>query len=59
MFPDLFENASFLYVLGWRPHGDGIFGHRKRRFLKRLSRIDLFDRIGFPVLVWTGDNGAF
>ena len=41
------ENASFLSVLGSRPHGDGVFGHRKRIFSKTLSRVDLFEKAVF------------
>ena len=42
-----FENDSFLSVLGRRPHGDGVFGHRKRSFSKTLSRVDLFENAVF------------
>ena len=34
-------------VLGSRPHGDGVFGHRKRSFSKALSRVDLFENAVF------------
>ena len=37
----------FLSVLGWRPHGDTIFGHQKRRFSKTLSRVDLSENAVF------------
>ena len=37
----------FLSVLGSHPHGDGIFGHRKRSFSKTLSRVDLFENAVF------------
>ena len=46
-YPDLFENASFLSILGSRPHGDGVFSHRKRSFSKTLSRVDLFENAVF------------
>ena len=46
-YPDLLENASFLSVLGWRPHGDGVFAHRKRSFSKTLSRVDIFEKTVF------------
>ena len=46
-YPDLFENASFLSVLGSRPHGDGVFSHRKRSFSKTLSRVDRFENAVF------------
>ena len=45
--PDLFEGTSFLSALGYRPHGDGIFGQRKRNFSKSLSRVDLFENTVF------------
>ena len=37
----------FLSVLGSRPHGDGVFSHRKRSFSKTLSRVDLFENAVF------------
>ena len=37
----------FLSVLGYRPHGDGVFGHQKRIFSKTLSRVDLFENAVF------------
>ena len=37
----------FLCVLGSRPHGDGVFSHRKRSFSKTLSRVDLFENAVF------------
>ena len=37
----------FLSVLGSRPHGDGVFSHRKRSFSKTLSREDLFENAVF------------
>ena len=46
-YPDIFENASFLSVLGLRPHGDGVFGRQKRSFSKTLSRVDLFENAVF------------
>ena len=39
----------FLSVLGSRPHGDGVFGHRKRSFSKALSRVDLFENTVFTL----------
>ena len=42
-YPDIFENASFLSVLGSRPHEDGVFSHRRGSFSKTLSRVDLFE----------------
>ena len=39
----------FLSVLGLRPHGDGVFGHRKRSFSKTLSRVDLFENTVFQL----------
>ena len=48
-YPDLFENASFLSVLSSRPHGNGVFGHRKRSFSKTLSRVDPFENAVFLV----------
>ena len=39
-----FENASFLSVLGQRPHVDGVlFFFQKRSFSKTLWRLDLFE----------------
>ena len=46
-YPGIFENASFLSVLGKRPHGDGVFGHQKRSFSKTLSRVDLIENAIF------------
>ena len=46
-YPDIFENASFLSALGYRPHGYGVVGHRKRSFSKMLSRVDLFENAAF------------
>ena len=40
----------FLSVLGSRPHGDGVFIHRKRSFSKTLSRVDLFENAFFMFL---------
>ena len=37
----------FLSVLGSRPHGDGVFSHRKRSFSKTLSRVDLCENAVF------------
>ena len=34
-------------VLGSSPHGDGVFGHRKRSFSKTLPRVDLFEHAVF------------
>ena len=42
-YAETFENASFLSVLGYRPHGDGVFSRQKRSFSKTLSRVDLFE----------------
>ena len=39
----------FLSVLGLHPHGDGVFGHRKRSFSKTLSRVDLFENAIFQL----------
>ena len=52
-YPDLFENASFLSVLGSRPHGDGVFSHRKRSFFENALQGGSFRKRRFPVLVWT------
>ena len=46
---DLFENVSFLSILGLPPHGDGVFGHRKRSFSITLSRVDLFENAVFQL----------
>ena len=46
-YPDRFGNASFLSVLGSRPHGDGVFCNLKRSFSKTLSRMDLFENAFF------------
>ena len=46
-YTDLLENASILLVLGSRPHGDGVFCHRKRSFSKTLSRVDIFEKAVF------------
>ena len=46
-YPDLFEDATFLSVLGSRPNGDGLFSHRKRSFSKTLSNVDLFENAVF------------
>ena len=48
-YPDIFEKASFLSVLGYRPHGEGVFGHRNRNLSKTLSKVDLFENAVFPL----------
>ena len=46
-YPDIFENACFLSVLGSRPHVAGVFPHQKRIFWKTLSKVDFFENSVF------------
>ena len=46
-YPDIFENSSFLFVLGELPRVDGVFGQQKRSITKPLSRVDLFENADF------------
>ena len=41
----------FLSVLGQRPHGDGVFSHKKRIFSKTLPRVDLFETAVFMLSI--------
>ena len=41
-FPEICENANFFYEYGLRPHISSIFSGRVRKFLKMLSRVEIF-----------------
>ena len=47
MYPDTFENASFLSVLSLHLQVDSVLSHRKRSFSKMLSRLDLVENAVF------------
>ena len=42
-----FKTEVFFSVLALRPHVNGVFGNRKRRFSKTLSRVDFFENAVF------------
>ena len=44
---NLSEKKSVESTRRLRPHGDGVFSHRKRSFSKTLSRVDLFENAVF------------
>ena len=46
-YADIFKNGGFFSVLALRPHVNGVFGMRKRRFLKTLSRVEVFENAVF------------
>ena len=48
-FSDISENASVFIHFGLHPHVDSVFGHRKRSFLKMLSRVDLSENAVFAL----------
>ena len=58
MYQDHFEKASFLSALCLRPHIDGVSVHRKLSFSKTESKVDLFEKGRFHVVVWTDESGA-
>ena len=37
------KTETFFSEYGYRPHVTGVFGHRKRRFLNTLSRVEIFE----------------
>ena len=37
------KTETFFSEYGYRPHVTGVFGHRKRRFSKTLSRVESFE----------------
>ena len=41
--PFSFENATFFCAYAFRPHLSDENGHRKRNFLKTLSRVEFFE----------------
>ena len=41
------KKEGFFSVLALRPHVNGVFGMRKRRFLKTLSRVEVFENAVF------------
>ena len=46
-YADIFKNGGFFSVLALRPHVNGVFGMRKRRFSKTLSRVEVFKNAVF------------
>ena len=41
-YPEICENANFFYEYGLRPHVSSVFSGRTRKFLKTLSRVEIF-----------------
>ena len=41
-YPEICENANFFYEYGLRPHVSSVFSGRIRKFLKTLSRVEIF-----------------
>ena len=41
------KTEDFSSILPLRPHVNGVFGNRKRRFSKTLSRVEIFENAGF------------
>ena len=41
-YPEICENANFFYEYGLHPHVSSVFSGRIRKFLKTLSRVEIF-----------------
>ena len=41
-YPEICENANFFYEYSLRPHVSSVFSGRIRKFLKTLSRVEIF-----------------
>ena len=41
-YPEICENANFFYEYGLRPHVSSVFSGHIRKFLKTLSRVEIF-----------------
>lgn len=59
-YPEICENGIFFfYEYGLRPHVSSVFSSRIRKFLKTLSRVEIFFIQYEYVYVWTVVSGNF
>ncbi len=50
------KTQNYLYVSAFLPHVAGVFGDRKRNFLKTLFRVEIFEKAGFTIVSTDGEN---
>lgn len=53
MYPDHFRKRRFSSVLVFHPHVNGVFGHKKRRILKKNLKVKIFADTSYRVCGWT------
>ena len=58
-YPDIFENASFFIRFGFPSTRRRRFQSPKTKLFESALQSGSFSKRRFPVLVWTGENGAF